>query len=81
MPNRNTLHLKHLDAFASYLTTRGFYPRPLTNSYERLRMRNGKHTVVLYQRNVAEQHLTVQDKDMPLVRAFLRSRKEATSHE
>lgn len=80
MPNRNTLHLKHLDAFASYLTTRGFYPQPLTNCYERLRMRNGKQVVVLYQRNAAEQHLTVPDKNMPLVWAFLRARKEATPH-
>lgn len=76
MADRCTLHIKHLDAFASFLSARGFYPLPLTNCYERLRMRNGKQLVVVYKKDSATQHLTVQNKAFPLVRAFYRSRKE-----
>lgn len=80
MANRDTLHLKHLEPFTLWLMEQGYQRMEPTNFYEALRMRNGKDTIVLYRRNNMEQHFSVRDKDMQLVRAFLRYYKEGDTH-
>lgn len=80
MANRDTLHLKHLEPFTLWLMEQGYTRQPTTNFYEALRMRKGKDTIVLYRRNNMEQHFSVRDKDMRLVRAFLRYYKGGDAH-
>lgn len=73
MAERSMLHICHLDRFATYLQGLGYEKQPLSRSlYEVLRMRKGKDTVLVFRRNATKEHLSVMDKDIRLVRAFLR---------
>lgn len=81
MANRNTMHLKHFEAFTAYLTAQGYEKKPTTNDYEVLRMRKGKNTIILYRRNNMEQHYSVRDKDMWLVYNFLGTMKRSDDFE
>lgn len=78
MAERGILHTKHLEAFAGFLEKQGFTKQPLSkNPYEVLRMKKigGRHTVVLFKKADAKEHLSVMDKDMPLVRKFFRKER------
>lgn len=67
--------MNHLNDFKAFLLERGYKAHPVTNMYEVLRMKNGKNTVVIYRRNSAEEHLSVPDKNLPLVRMFFSERR------
>ena len=79
MSDRRTLHLKSLPAFAAWLERIGYEvvePKGMHEVFRAKKMNGGKDTVVIYRRDRASQHLSVMDKDMRLVRRFLRDRKE-----
>lgn len=76
MAERNILHIKHLDDFKAWLERWGYTQLPLSqNEYEVLRMHKDKNTVILYRKAYAKEHLSVMEKDMRLVVAFLRSKR------
>ena len=76
--SRAHLHLSKLDAFAEFLTLRGWTRGGTKGYYEVLRMFHPgrKKPLILYARNATE-HATVGFDDMPLVKAFLREKWRA----
>lgn len=72
MANRNTLHFNKLPKFKEFLKEEGFELLPTKDFYEVLRAKNEKGTIVIYRRSDAEVHCSVMDKDMWLIRKFLR---------
>lgn len=82
MANRHTLSVTKLNEFTDYLISKGFSIEVPKGSYEALRAtKKGRtHPLIVYRRNdnVAGTelvHLTVQGKDMPVVRNFINSKK------
>ena len=72
MANRYTLHISHLSKLREWLQTKGFEILPLSNNpYEVLRVRTGERTVVVYKKLNAKEHLSIMDRDVPLIRIFL----------
>ena len=76
MANRCLLHLNKLDSFALWLEAKGYKVQPTKGQYEALRAKNDKDTVIVFKKNGAKEHLSVQQKDHRLVRQFIRSYKE-----
>ena len=76
MANRHTLHINHLEGFKAFLANEGFDLGDPKGDYAVLYAKKGSRTVILYRRNDTKQHLTVQDRDMRLVRRYLDERKE-----
>ena len=72
MANRHTLHINKIPKFKEFLEEEGFEILPTKDFYEVLRAKNEKGTIVIYRRLDAEVHCSVMDKDMWLVRKFLR---------
>nr|DAR61281.1 MAG TPA: hypothetical protein [Caudoviricetes sp.] len=77
MANRNTLHISRIPDFTAWLQSTGWTIESTKGLFEVLRARQPgrKAPLILYSRMVAPQHVTVLDKDMPLVRIFLRERR------
>ncbi len=76
MANRNTLHFNKLPKFQAFLEKEGYEILPTKDTYEVLRARGEKGTVVIYKRDRAKVHCSVMDKDMWLVRKFLKEEKD-----
>lgn len=79
MANRHTLHKKHLNDFKEWLITDGWEILDCMSIYERLRARKGKRVLVAYEKDAAKEHLSIADRDYPVVGAFLRSRRKDQS--
>lgn len=82
MADRSTLHVNQLEAFAKWAESEGFTLEPTKGTYEVLRLRHPKrrHPVIVYDRISNDSggklvHLTVLNRDWPIVRRFQRSRK------
>lgn len=76
MANRNVLHIKHLAKFRAWLEKEGFTALPLSeHGFEVLKMKKDRRTIIIYRKMRTSEHLSVMDKDMGLVWAFLRSVK------
>ena len=75
MAERCLLHKNKLHQFQVWLESKGYTIFPCKGLYEVLRARKGKDTVIIYERNSAKEHLTVQQKDYGLVRQFIRERE------
>lgn len=72
MANRYTLHVSHLPELREWLQAKGYKLLPLSNNpYEVLRARKSKRTVVVYKKLNAKEHLSIMDRDVPLIRIFL----------
>ncbi len=70
------LHKSQLDDFTTWLEQQGYMIISTSkNPYEVLRARKGKDIVILYSRNNNKEHLSVMDKDYPLIGRYLRERK------
>ena len=77
MAERGLLPIKLLEEFIDWLQKKGYRLVPVSkNPYEVLRMKKEKHTLVIYKRAYATEHLSVLEKDAWLVWNFLASRKE-----
>lgn len=77
MANRYTLHVSHLPKLQEWLQAKGFELLPLSNNpYEVLRARKDKRTIVVYKKLNAKEHLSIMDRDYPLIRAFLNEVKQ-----
>lgn len=82
MANRNTLSANHIDDFKAWLVADGFTLHDPTGFYEVIRATKPgrKHVFFVYRRSYLEggkarDHFTVADRDMGVVRAFLRDRR------
>ena len=81
MANRNTLSVMKLDDFKSWLVADGWQIQKPKGDYEVLRAtkEDRKHTLIAYSRLATNggkeiQHLTLAERDMPIVRAFLKKK-------
>lgn len=81
MANRNTLSVNQVEKFKAYLVDEGWELQETKGDYEVLRAtKEGRnHTLIAYSRLATNggkeiQHLTLADRDMPIVRAFLKKK-------
>ena len=79
MANRNTLSVKRLDEFKEWLEENGWQVQETKGFYEALRAvkENRKHPLIVYWRHDTNNgnelvHYTVLDRDMGIIRQFLR---------
>lgn len=81
MANRNTLSVKAIDNFKSWLVADGWQIQEPKGDYEVLRAtkEGRKHPLIVYYRHDTNGgkelvHYTVLDRDMGVVRAFLKKK-------
>lgn len=83
MANRNTLCVEKLDNFKEWLISDGWEIQEPKGYYEVLRAtkQGKKHPLIVYKRldtNKGEElvHYTIQDRDVGVLRAYLKAGKE-----
>lgn len=74
--NRYLLHKSKLEKLREWLENNGYEILPTKGQYEVLRAKKDKNTVIIFTRENAKEHYTVQGKDTKLIRAFIRENKE-----
>jgi hypothetical protein len=73
MATRNLLARTHLSAFRRWLAERGWVEKPTKGQYEVARWTHPEQPpLILYARETATVHVTVQEKDWRIIRAFIR---------
>ena len=77
MANRALLHMNKLKDFEKWLEEKqGYMILPTSkNPYEILRAKKGKDTVIIYQKGDSKEHLSIMDKDYPLIHKFITESK------
>ena len=75
MAERCLLHQNKLDLLKWWLSSKGYKIQPTKGMYEVLRAKNGKDTVIIFEKAGAKEHLSVQEKDYRLIRQFIRETK------
>ncbi|MFW5438859.1 hypothetical protein [Paenibacillus apiarius] len=75
MANRNTLHVKKLDAFKEWLTSDGWEIKQPKGDYEVLRaVKAGRKPLLVFERGKnGLTHLTVQESHTGVLWAFIKS--------
>lgn len=76
MANRHTLHINKLAKFQAFLEKENYELLPTKGTYEVLRARGERGTIVIYKRDQAKEHCSVMDKDVWIVRKFLREERK-----
>lgn len=78
MANRYTLAIAKLDDFKEWLAKDGWQIQEPTGDFEVFRaVKQGrKHPLMIYKRMNAPMHLSVMERDMGVVRAYLRERRK-----
>lgn len=80
MAIRALLHMNKLKDFESWLEKQGYMILPTSkNPYEILRAKKDKDTVIIYKKGGSEEHLSIMDKDYPLICKFIRESKSETN--
>lgn len=80
MAIRALLHMNKLKDFERWLEKQGYIILPTSkNPYEILRAKKDKDTVIIYQKGDSKEHLSIMDKDYPLIRKFIRESKSETN--
>ena len=80
MANRALLHINKLKDFEKWLEKQEYMILPTSkNPYEVLRAKKDKDTVIIYKKGGSEEHLSIMDKDYPLIRKFIRESKSKTN--
>ena len=82
MANRYTLHKNSLEDFQSWLVADGWETEKPKGIYEVLRARKAgrQQPLIVYTKADAKEHLTVMDRDLEIVGAFLRDKKKAQTN-
>lgn len=76
MANRQLLAIHKLEDFTEWLASQGFeIQKPHEISCEVLRAKKDKRTVVIYKKHEAQKHLSVMDRDVGLVRRYIKEKK------
>ena len=88
MANRNTLSVNQVEKFKEYLGVDGWELQEPKGDYEVLRAtkEDRNHTLIAYSRLATNggkeiQHLTLADRDMGVVRAFLKNKSRRIGNE
>lgn len=83
MANRCVLHKKHLEPLKKYLNDNGWTIEPVKGEYEVLRARlnstgrsQRRTPLIIYSKLEAKEHYSVLDRDMCVIRDFLRHYSE-----
>lgn len=82
MKTRNILAVTALDRFKNWLVSDGWEIQPTKGEYEVLRaIKEGRKPLIIYNRLSTNNggplvHLTVLDRDVGVVRAFLKDKRE-----
>lgn len=76
MAERCLLHKNKLDLLKWWLSSRGYEIQATKGFYEVLRAKKDKSTVIVYKKDNAKEHLSVQQKDYRLIRQFIRETRE-----
>ena len=72
MATRSMLHQSKLKNFELFLVNKGYAIVEVSkNPYEVLRAKKDKDTVIVYKKANSKEHLSVMDKDVPLVNEFI----------
>ena len=80
MANRALLHINKLKDFEKWLEKQGYMILPTSkNPYEVLRAKKDKDTVIIYQKGDSKEHLSIMDKDYPLIHKFITENKSKTN--
>lgn len=80
MAIRALLHMNKLKDFEKWLEKQGYMILPTSKSpYEILRAKKDKDTVIIYQKGDSKEHLSIMDKDYPLIRKFITESKPKTN--
>lgn len=74
MANRNTLHISKLQDFEQWLSENGWTIEKPNGVYEVLRARkiSRKNPLIVFKKANAKEHLSVMDRDIDVIRAYLR---------
>lgn len=71
MAQRCLLHISKLDNFKDFLTLNKYEIQDCKGLYEVLRAKKDKDTIIIFKKDRAEEHLSVQNKDIKLVKKFI----------
>lgn len=75
MADRCLLAISKLNDFKDWLKEDGWVVVEPKGNYEVVRAKKGKRWLIIFQRSLAEVHATVMDKDAPLIRTYITSRR------
>lgn len=78
MAERCLLHQNKLDLLKWWLSSRGYEIQATKGIYEVLRAKKDKDTVIIFKKDGAKEHLSVQQKDHRLIRQFIRETRTPT---
>lgn len=81
MAERCLLHKNKLEAFKEWLIRKGYEIQDTKGFYEVLRAKKDKNTVIIFAKDRAKEHLSVQDKDRRLVWEFIKDNKALKERE
>lgn len=78
MANRNTLAITKIDDFRDWLIKDGWEIQDTKDYYEVLRAtKTGRrHPLIVYKKNYAKEHLSVLDRDMGVIKAYMRDARK-----
>ena len=75
MADRGTLHINDLVLFDTFMLSRGYQKVPTKGIYEERRYKRlGEAPVILFKKNSAKEHVTIQDKDYGIVKDFFHTK-------
>lgn len=78
MATRNLFARSHLPPFRAWMAERGWVEQPTKGRYEVARWTHPEHPpLILWARETATVHVTVQEKDWRVIRAFIRDHHAA----
>ena len=82
MANRYTLHKNSLEDFQKWLVAAGWEIEKSKGIFEVLRARKAgrPQPLIVYTKADAKEHLTVMERDIGVVRAFLRAKKKSQTN-
>ena len=81
MAERCLLHQNKLDLLKWWLSSKGYEIQTTKGIYEVLRAKKDKDTVIIFKKDGAKEHLSVQQKDHKLIRQFIRETRKLQKEE
>ena len=76
MANRHLLHTSKKADFEQWLVEDGWVLQNTKGFWEVIRAKKGHRILLVYRKDNAKEHLSVEDKDVDVVKAFLNSQQE-----
>lgn len=76
MRDRGLLHFSQISALTEWAKRRGWKEEPTKDTYEVLRLRQGKQCAIFHRKSEAKEHVTVWGESERLAREFMRWNKQ-----